>query len=99
MLAVSSFNASCIEKFGNGGGNFRRLYAGFLEWAHALDPNLAPVAAAGLALESADAWTAASHFLYRVAEEGPVSELFDQAAKQMERVAAIERQLFESIAG
>ena len=99
VLAISSFNASCIEKFGNGGGNFRRLYAGFLEWAHALDPKLVPASAAGLALESADGWTAASHFLYRVAEEGPVPELFDQAAGQMVRVAAIERQLFESMAG
>jgi hypothetical protein len=99
VLGLASFNASCIEKFGNGGGNFRRLYAGFLEWAHALDPTLVPAAAAGLARESADGWTAASHFLYRVGEEGPVPQLFDQAARQMERVAALERRLFESLAG
>jgi hypothetical protein len=99
VLGLASFNASCIEKFGNGGGNFRRLYAGFLAWAHALDPKLAPEAAADLALESADAWTAASHFLHRVAEEGPNPALFDQAARQMRRVVSIEKQLFASLAG
>jgi hypothetical protein len=98
VLAVASFNASCIEKFGNGGGNFRRLYAGFLDWARGLDTKLVPADAAGLAREAADGWTAASHFLYRVAAEGPAPELFDQAARQMERVAATERRLFESLA-
>ncbi len=26
---LASYNGSCLEKFGNGGGNFRRMYAGF----------------------------------------------------------------------
>lgn len=98
VLAVASFNASCIEKFGNGGGNFRRLYADFLEWARNLDTKLVPASAPGLAIEAADGWTAASHFLYRVASEGPEPSLFDQAARQMEKVAATERKLFEALA-
>jgi hypothetical protein len=98
VLGVSSFNASCIEKFGNGGGNFRRLYAGFLDWARELDPALVPAGAAELARKAADGWTAASYYLYRVAEEGAVPELFDRAAAQMVEVAATERQLFESLA-
>jgi len=99
VLEVASFNASCIEKFGNGGGNFRRLYAGFLDWARELDPKLVPAAAPDLARKAADGWTAASYCLYRVAEEGAVPELFDQAAAQMAEVATCERQLFESLAG
>jgi hypothetical protein len=98
VLGLASFNASCLEKFGNGGGNFRRLYAGFLEWAHALDPKLAPASAAGLATAAADGWTAASTCLYRVAEEGPRPELFEEAARQMARVATTERNLFEGLA-
>ncbi len=98
VLTVASFNASCIEKFGNGGGNFRRLYAGFLDWARELDPKLVPATASDLARKAADGWTAASHCLYRVAQEGPVPELFDQAARQMAQVATNERQLFESLA-
>jgi len=98
VMAVASFNASCIEKFGNGGGNFRRLYAGFLDWARELDPKLVPATAPDLARKAADGWTAASHCLYRVAEEGPAPDLFDAAARHMERVAASERQLFEGLA-
>ncbi|MCP5057742.1 MAG: BtrH N-terminal domain-containing protein [bacterium] len=98
VLALSSFNASCIEKFGNGGGNFRRLYAGFLDWAWELDPTLVPANAGGLAREAADGWTAASTCLYRVAEEGPVPTLFGEAARQMEAVAATERRLFTDLA-
>jgi len=99
VLALASFNASCIEKFGNGGGNFRRLYAGFLEWARDLVPERVPAHAAALAREAADGWTAASTCLHRVAEEGPQPALFDEAARQMEHVAATERRLFNDLAG
>jgi hypothetical protein len=37
---LASYNSRSIEKFGNGGGNFRRLYAGFLTWARELDAGL-----------------------------------------------------------
>ena len=97
VLALASFNASCLEKFGNGGGNFRRLYAGFLDWARDLDASLVPAAASGLARQAADGWTAASYCLYRVAEEGPVPELFDEAARHIEQVASTERSLFEAM--
>jgi hypothetical protein len=98
VRAIASFNASCIEKFGNGGGNFRRLYAGFLDWARALDPKRVPATAPDLARKAADGWTAASHCLYRVAEEGPLPALFDEAARHMVQVAADERRLFEELA-
>ena len=99
VLPLSSFNASCIEKFGNGGGNFRRLYAGFLDWARELDSRLVPAHAGKLAREAANGWTAASTCLYRVAEEGPVPALFEEAARHMENVAATERRLFTDLAG
>jgi hypothetical protein len=97
-LALAAFNASCIEKFGNGGGNFRRLYAGFLEWARSIDSQLVPKQAASLAIEAADGWTAASNLLYRVSQEGLRSELFDEAAARMREVADKERRLFEGLA-
>jgi hypothetical protein len=98
VLGVSSFNASCIEKFGNGGGNFRRLYAGFLDWARELDPKLVPEQAPKLAREAADGWTAASYCLYQVAEKGALPELFEQASVHMAKVATCERRLFEGLA-
>ncbi len=95
---LASFNARAIEKFGNGGGNFRRLYAGFLEWARALDEKLVPETAPGLAWEAADGWTAISAELAQVSEEGAPDGVWDRASKIASRVAGIERRLFEQIA-
>jgi len=52
-----------------------------------------------LARKAADSWTAASTCLYRVAEEGPLPALFDEAAQHIDTVAATERQLFTELAG
>lgn len=96
--AIASFNASCLEKFGNGGGNFRRLYADFLFWARTLDPKLVHESAPALAVEAADSWTAASTSLFlasgREGDEAP----WNDAAKQLHRAAEIEQNLFERIA-
>ena len=95
---IASFNARCLEKFGNGGGNFRRLYASFLEWAHALAATLVPASAAKLATSSADEWTAISTALFSVTEEDPRSEAWRAAASHAECAAELEQQLFEQIA-
>jgi hypothetical protein len=95
---IASFNARAIEKFGNGGGNFRRLYAGFLEWASALEPGLVPAGAADLALQAADGWTAMSEALSKVGEDGGPSEAWKTAAEHAASVAATEATLFERLA-
>ncbi len=91
---IASFNASCIEKFGNGGGNFRRLYAGFLSWARDLDPQLVPESAPGLAVEAADAWTATSNELFAASQETSNTRLWNNAADHAIRAAEIEERLF-----
>jgi len=95
---VASFNARCIEKFGNGGGNFRRLYAGFLEWARALDPKLVPAEAPALALRAAGGWTAISERLAEASAEGATRTPWQQAAALASEVAATEQALFERLA-
>ncbi len=95
---LAAFNASCVEKFGNGGGFFRRLYAGFLDWAHALHPDLVPGTAGDLARQAADGWTAMSTELYHAAKEGAPPARFDAAAREVETIARLERQLFETLA-
>lgn len=95
---IASFNASCIEKFGNGGGNFRRLYAGFLDWARNLDARLVPPPAPGLALEAADGWTALSNALFAASREVSNSQHWDAAARHGVRVAEIEERLFGMLA-
>jgi hypothetical protein len=96
---VASFNARCIEKFGNGGGNFRRLYAGFLAWARGLDPKLVPADAPELASRAADGWTAIAQRLGAAsAEEAPPTPWAEAAALARE-VAGVEQALFERLAG
>ncbi len=95
---VAQFNASCIEKFGNGGGNFRRLYAGFLDWARAIDARLVPEGASTLATRAADGWTALSHCLAAAAQEGADAEHWKQAAEHAVKVAQLEDELFSRLA-
>ncbi|MDH3687527.1 MAG: BtrH N-terminal domain-containing protein [Myxococcales bacterium] len=95
---IASYNARCIEKFGNGGGNFRRLYASFLGWARELDPALVPESAEALAVRAADGWTAMSGALAKVSEEGAPPDGWTEAAEHAVRVADTEQELFERLA-
>jgi hypothetical protein len=98
MSWLASYNARCIEKFGNGGGNFRRLYAGFLHWARNLDAATVPERAPDLALAAADGWTALAAKLGAAADGAAGSELWRDAASEAHRIAGIETALFESLA-
>jgi hypothetical protein len=95
---IASFNASCIEKFGNGGGNFRRLYSGFLSWARDLDASLVPEAAPELAIEAADAWTAVSNALFAASKDESNVKHWNDAAENAFRAADIEERLFGMLA-
>ncbi len=96
---LASYNARCIEKFGNGGGNFRRLYAGFLRWAREIDPALVPEQAPNLAWRAADGWTALSAILGTASEDDAAEELWSRAADAADEIVGIETELFESLAG
>ena len=95
---VAGYNAGCIENFGNGGGNFRRLYAGFLAWARDLDSRLVPDSAPALALEAADAWTAVSNALFAASRDESNTQHWKDAAENAVRVADLEERLFHSLA-
>lgn len=95
---IAGYNASCIEKFGNGGGNFRRLYSRFLSWAHDLDSRLVPEAAPALALEAADRWTEVSNSLFAASRDESNMQHWNDAAAHARQVAEIEERLFRSLA-
>ncbi len=95
---LASFNGRSLEKFGNGGGNFRRLYAGFLDWARSIDPKLVPEKASALAREAADGWTRISALLGEVAEGDARHPAWSEAARLATRVADLEQTLFEQLA-
>lgn len=95
---VASFNARCIEKFGNGGGNFRRLYAGYLEWARGIDPRSVPEKAPALATEAADGWTQIAALLGAASEGDATHPAWSEAAGLAARLADVEQSLFEQLA-
>lgn len=95
---IASFNARCIEKFGNGGGNFRRLYSGFLSWARALDEKLVPAHAPVLATRAADGWTTVAALLGEAAREGAAPDAWTRAASEAEQIAETELELFVCLA-
>jgi len=93
--ALAGYNGSAIEKFGNGGGNFRRLYAGFLDWARMQDSALVPADASARATRAADGWTALAKLLWR-ASEG--EDTWTEAGSLAHEIAGIEQALFEELA-
>lgn len=95
---IAGYNASCIEKFGNGGGNFRRLYSEFLDWARATDPRLVPESAPALALEAAHSWTEVSNALFAASRDEANAQHWSDAVRQANRVADLEERLFRSLA-
>jgi hypothetical protein len=96
---LASYNARCIEKFGNGGGNFRRLYAGFLEWVPTVDASLVPREAAARATAAADGWTALSSTLADLARDVGDAEGWKRARRQALQIADLEEALFSSLPG
>ena len=95
---IAGYNASCIEKFGNGGGNFRRLYSRFLSWARDLEPRLVPESAPALALEAADRWTEVSNALFAASRDEGNLQHWNDAADHARQVADLEDRLFRSLA-
>jgi hypothetical protein len=95
---IASFNGRSIEKFGNGGGNFRRLYAGFLEWARDLDAKLVPEVAPALAVRAADGWTAVAAALEVASQEDAPASAWKDAADRASEIAEVEQELFQRLA-
>jgi hypothetical protein len=95
---IAGYAARSIEKFGNGGGYFRRLYAGFLGWARELDESLVAREAPGLATSAADGWTALSDTLFVASEDGAPGDVWAKAAEQASALSDQEARLFEMLA-
>jgi len=92
---LASYNASAIEKFGNGGGNFRRLYADFLSWAHQGGSGQVPGEAADLCRAAADGWTALAGLLWKA---GVGEDTWRAASLLAQEIAIQEKDLFERLA-
>jgi hypothetical protein len=94
---LASFNALCIEKFGNGGGAFRNLYAGFLEWAHETTPDLVEAHMAPAMFDIAARWTELSDHLFKVSESPHDKPTWKQAGTLALDIADAEERLLSRI--
>ena len=97
---IARYAAACIESFGTGGGNFRLLYADFLDSAHRHLPTIVDADAAETIRASAAAWTKLSH---QLADAGlaPLLErqpLIGAAADTLRSIAELEEGVFERLA-
>ena len=94
---LASYLSQTIEKFGTGGGNFRKLYAGFLKWARGVRPDLVAKTLPELSEQSASGWTGLAKTL-RAASEAPEDvEPWKRAAEEVKAIHEIETELFETI--
>lgn len=88
------YSAGVIEKRGNGGGLFRRLYSRFLLELGQRTADPAVAALAPLSLGAADAWTALAEEFARLSEE-PAPD-FTRAAELARAVLQAERALWSA---
>ncbi len=95
--SLASYNSQCIEKFGTGGGNFRNLHTGFLQWATQVIPDVVNATHVSLAAESARCWTELSDLL-QTASGNPYSpDIWLQTSDKVIEIRDIEAELFTSL--
>ena len=94
---IARYAAACIESFGTGGGNFRKLYAGFLCKAREYVPGLVSRQACEQARRSAESWTVLSEHLRAFSKTGVPSTL-TEASSTVTRIRDLESDLFDKLA-
>jgi len=93
---LASYVSRTIEVFGNGGGNFRRMYAAFLAEAGAMLPDLVEPGLPLLAERSADLWTALSQSLDKIAKQED-EESWSASVSLVDQILAVETDLFHGL--
>ena len=94
---IARYAGACIESFGTGGGNFRIMYAAFLEESR--EKYYAPVETEDVSgiRESARMWTALSSQL-RAFASGESEDVTAPAVQLVESIRDSEQQVFERLA-
>ncbi len=94
---LASYTSQCLEKWGNGGGNFRNLYAAFLSEAREIAPALVDAEAPGLASRASEQWTALSSQLWELGKTRSADALAG-CRRALDALRGLEAQLFERLA-
>lgn len=95
---LATYASQCIEKFGSGGGNFRRLYTGFLDWASGIVPHRVRRHHVELAQASAEQWTLLADRLDAASKEPENKNHWTACADPAARIIDIESELFTAFA-
>jgi hypothetical protein len=93
---LASYTSRTIEVFGNGGGNFRRMYAAFLAEVRAMLPDLVGPGLPPLAERSAGLWTSLSKSLEKIAKQED-EESWSESLSLIDQILAVETDLFHSL--
>jgi hypothetical protein len=94
---LASYTSQCLEKWGNGGGNFRNLYAAFLREARELAPALVDAEAPALASRASQQWTLLSSHLWELGKTRSADALAG-CRRALDELRSLETQLFERLA-
>lgn len=90
---AASYLSQSIEKFGSGGGFFRKMYADFLLWAKGLVPGMISDEMIHLAGEAADLWTGLSVLLDAAAADPGDRTAWDRSVEKAKQILEIETRL------
>jgi len=93
---LASYTSQCLEKWGNGGGNFRNLYAAFLSEARELAPTLIDAEAPVLASRAAQQWTNLSSHLWDLGKTRSADAL-TRCRRALDELLDLETRLFERL--
>jgi hypothetical protein len=91
------YASQVIEKRGTGGGNFRALYARFLEEVEAAVPGLTPGRLSGPMHTLAIGWTRLAGMM-RAVSEAPGGAVPPEVCEQVRTLARDERRYHEDVA-
>jgi hypothetical protein len=94
---IASYASQAIEKFGTGGGNFRRMYASFLGWASGMLPDIVTPDMVTLAQRSAETWSMLAGILDLASRDPASEEIWRQASEKVDEIHETESKVFEKL--
>ena len=93
---IAKYVSNTFERYGTGGGNFRKMFGSFLERARIVVPEIVSPEHVELARSSAAKWTELSEHLEQAADGR--SEAWNDAGRTVETIIKVETRLFDGLA-
>jgi hypothetical protein len=93
-----SYASQTIEKVGNGGGHFRKMYAAFLAEARAMLPDVIDEELPVMTAKSGDLWTSLSQSLNNIVKEKEENS-WETSVRLIDQIISLETDIFNSILG